>query len=56
MCLENLSGCELVALASISSIYIAEGLSCEQMSILANFFTSLGDNLNILASQNCKGR
>lgn len=50
MCLDNLSGCELVALASIISIYIADGLSSEQISKLGGFFTALGDNLSLLSN------
>ena len=49
MCLDNLSGRELVALASIVSIYIADGLSSEQISTLGDFFSALGDNLSLLA-------
>lgn len=50
MCLDNLSGCELVALASIISVYIADGLSSEQISKLGAFFTALGDNLSLLSN------
>lgn len=51
----DLSGCELVALASIFSIYISQGLSSDELTTLAGFFTALGDNLAILASANsCK--
>lgn len=51
----DLSGCELVAIASIFSIYISQGLSSDELTTLAGFFTALGDNLAILASANsCK--
>lgn len=57
MCLDNLSGCNLVALASLVSISLAEGLSSEQISTLGAFFTALGDNLALLSinsgSSNC---
>lgn len=51
----DLSGTELVALASILSIYISQSLSSNELATLAGFFTALGDNLAILASTNsCK--
>ena len=50
-CFNNLSGCELVALASIIAIKISEGLSVDEINTLGNFFSALGDNLNTLASQ-----
>lgn len=51
----DLSGCELVALASLFSIYISQGLSTDELATLASFFSALGDNLAILASTNsCK--
>ena len=50
MCdLNDLSGCELVALASIVAISISEHRSSEDISILSAFFTSLGDNLAAIA-------
>lgn len=50
MCgLNNLSGCELVALASIVSIGISEGLSAEDTGLLGSFFSSIGDNLSTIA-------
>lgn len=51
----DLSGSELVALASILSIYISQGLSPDEIDTLAAFFSALGDNLGVLASTNsCK--
>ena len=50
MFLDNLSGCELVSLASIISIYLADGLSSEQISTLGDFFSALGDNLSLLSN------
>ncbi|MCI9287649.1 MAG: hypothetical protein HFJ57_06825 [Clostridia bacterium] len=51
----DLSSTELVALASILSIYISQGLSTDELATLAGFFTALGDNLAILSSANsCK--
>ena len=50
MCdLSELSGCELVALASIIAITISENKSAEELGFLAAFFTSLGDNLATIA-------
>ena len=49
MCIDNLSGCNLVTLASLVSISIADGLSAEQISTLGAFFTALGDNLALLS-------
>ena len=46
----NLSGCEWIAIASSFAIILSQGLSTDEIGILANFFSSLGDNLNILAS------
>ncbi len=48
----DLSSTELVALASILSIYISQGLSTDELATLAGFFTALGDNLAILSSAN----
>ena len=38
MCLEELSGCELIALASIIAIILSEGKTSEQIDLLGNFF------------------
>lgn len=48
--LNNLSGCELVGLASIVSIYISQGLSPEEIATLGNFFSALGSNLSTIAT------
>lgn len=53
MFLDNLSGCELVALASIISIYLADGLTADQISTLGDFFSALGDNLSLLSNKAC---
>lgn len=50
MCFDNLSGCELVTLASILSIYISNGLSPDEIDILGNFFSALGSNLSTIAA------
>lgn len=49
-CLNNLSGCELVALASIISIVISQGLTLEEINTLGNFFSAIGSNLSTIAS------
>ncbi len=50
MCLNNLSGCELVALASIIAIYISNEFSSDEVDVLGNFFSALGSNLSTIAS------
>lgn len=50
MCLTDLSGCELISLASIFSITIAKNLSNEEISILGDFFSAVGDNLSLISS------
>ena len=47
----KLNPCELVALASTLSIYIAQQVSSsDEINMLADFFSALGDNLAILSS------
>ena len=50
MCFNNLSGCELVTLASILSIYISNDLSPDEIDTLGNFFSALGSNLSTSAT------
>lgn len=50
-CLSDKSGCELVYLASSFAIALSQGLSCEEVGVLAAFLTSVGDNLAIIATQ-----
>ena len=50
MNLDNLSGSELVLLASFFAIYISQGLTPEQIGTLGDFFSALGDNLSLLSS------
>ena len=50
MCFNNLSGCELVTLASILSIYISNDLSPDEIDTLGNFFSALGSNLSTIAT------
>lgn len=50
MNLSNLSGCNLVGLASSLSILLSENLSADDLAILAAFVVTLGDNLAVLAT------
>ena len=45
----ELSGCELIALANLVSVSLAQNLTADQIGILASFATAVGDNLAILA-------
>lgn len=50
MCLDDLSSCELIGLASSFSILIGENLTASQAATLSAFLTSLADNLAIIAT------
>lgn len=57
--LNDLNGCELLALANIFTISISQGLTSEEIAVLAGFFTVVGDGLALMAinnssSDNCK--
>lgn len=45
MNLSNLSGSNLIALASSLAILISQDLTSDEIGLLAAFFTALGDNL-----------
>lgn len=45
MNLSNLSGSNLIALASSLAILISQDLTTDEIGLLATFFTALGDNL-----------
>ena len=49
MNISNLSGSNLIAIASSLAILISQDLSADEIGVLAAFFTALGDNLAILA-------
>lgn len=49
MCISDFSRCELIALSSTLAIAMSNEFSKEDLAILAAFFSSLGDNLAILA-------
>lgn len=46
----DLSGCELVGVASILAIFISQNLTANEMATLGNFFEALGTNLDTIAS------
>ena len=46
----NCSGNNLIALASSLAMLIANDLDTDDLSILAAFFTALGDNLALIAT------
>ncbi len=48
----NLSSCEWIALASSLSVILSQGLTSDEVSTLANFFSALCDNLGIIANGN----
>lgn len=48
--LDHVSSCELIAFASIFAIMISQGLSSDEVGTLGNFFSALGDNLQIISS------
>lgn len=51
MCFSDLSGCNLIGLASSLAIAITENLSLDEITSLAAFTSALGDNLAIIAAQ-----
>ena len=48
-CFNDLKPCELVTLANIISITIAQNLNSVELAILAGFFTIIGDSLAALS-------
>ncbi len=54
-CLNDLNPCELVTLANIISVSLAQNLSSDELASLGGFFTILGDSLAVLSvsSNNC---
>ncbi len=51
MSFNNLSSCDLIGLSSSLAILLGENLDADELSILSNFFNSLGDNLGIIATK-----
>lgn len=50
--LNDLSGCELVALSSLLAVMIGQGLTADEQATLGNFLSSVGSNLNTIAAAN----
>ena len=48
--LNNLSGCEIVTLANIIAIAIAQNLTSNEQAILGGFFTIIGDSLSTISA------
>lgn len=48
-CLGELSGCELVTLANIIAIWLAQSLTADELVALSGFFTIIGDSLATLS-------
>lgn len=48
--LNKMSGCELIALATIIAIKISNGLTLDEIDTLGNFFSALGSNLSTIAT------
>ncbi len=49
--LNELSGSELVTLATVISIWISQNLTSDEINTLGNFFTALGSNLTLISGQ-----
>lgn len=50
-CLSDKSGFELIYLASSFAIAISQGLDCDDINLMAAFFSAVGDNLAIIGTQ-----
>lgn len=48
MNISDLSGCNLIGLASFLAILIAQDLDNDEISVLSAFFSALGDNLALI--------
>ena len=48
--LKDVSGTELVALASAFAIFLSQGLSPDEIDTLGNFLAAVGANLSTIAS------
>lgn len=51
MCFNNLSSSNLIGLSSSLAILLSEELSTDEISLLGAFFTTLGDNLSLIATR-----
>ena len=54
--LNNLNGCQLITLANIISINLAQNLTSEEAAILSGFFTIIGDSLATLSISNVNNK
>lgn len=52
ICLNDLGPKELVLLATEVSLLIADNKTSEELDLLGNFFSSIGQNLNTMAVAN----
>lgn len=50
MCISEISGCNLIGLASSLAIALSQNLTHDEITVLAAFFTSLGDNLALISA------
>lgn len=50
MDISNMSGCNLIGLASSLAIIVSQDLNAEELGVLSAFFTSFADNLALLAT------
>lgn len=51
MCFSDLSGCNLIGLASSLAITISNNLSTDELNTLSAFFNALADNLALIATK-----
>lgn len=49
MCLDNLSGCELLLLANFFAISLSENLTLEEIETLIIFLSTVISNLSLIA-------
>lgn len=54
MCLDNLSGCNLIGVSSSLAITLGQNMTADELGTIAAFLTSLADNFAILSIQKAK--
>lgn len=54
MCLNNFSSCNLIGASSSLALLISENLSSDEIATFGAFFTTLGDNLALIAIAKAK--
>ncbi len=52
LCLNDLNSEEIIFLASSISLAISKGKSVEEIDLLGNFFSTIGQNLSTIAVSN----